>query len=71
MRSKLKLSAFLAGHIVAMVTYCSTNLTTHIEDGGFGPPPEIDLHLALLEAERFSQGGPKRPIFYVCVKNMV
>ena len=26
-RSKLKLRAFLAGHILAMVTYCATNLT--------------------------------------------
>ena len=26
-RSKLKLRVFLAGHIVAMVTYCATNLT--------------------------------------------
>ena len=24
---KLKLSAFLAGHIIAMVTYCATKLT--------------------------------------------
>ena len=26
-RSKLKLRVFLAGHIVAMVTYCATTLT--------------------------------------------
>jgi len=26
-RSKLKLRVFLAGHIVAMVTYCATKLT--------------------------------------------
>ena len=26
-RLKLKLRVFLAGHIVAMVTYCATNLT--------------------------------------------
>ena len=26
-RSKLKLRVFLAGHIVAMVTYCATELT--------------------------------------------
>ena len=28
-RSKLKLRVFLAGHIVAMVTYCVTNIIDH------------------------------------------
>ena len=53
-RSKLKLRVFLAGHIVAMVTYCATKLTaTYSHDVGVNKNNVVIMAHQTLSLEKY------------------